>query len=274
MTDRHDFFERQERLFGKEGQNKISQCHVMVCGAGGIGSHVAQQLIYLGVKRIDIVDSDIVEHSNMNRLIGASISDVGKPKAKALGDYLKRINPDVQVTELKADINDKAIRSQISVVDLVLGCVDNDAARLVLTDLSSTFRKPYLDIASEIHPNSDTIGGHIFLANGAGCLLCAGELDQDEINAANSTETQLEFRKHVYGIDQINLADSGPAVVSLNGLMASIGVTEAMMFLTGLSEPIQWLKIKRRQNFHSWTFEKPNIDNNKDCYYCKRYKAA
>ena len=68
-------FERQVRLFGKEGQERIKNAHVAVIGAGGIGSHVVQQLAFLGVGCLTIIDSDDLEETNKNRLIGSRYDD-------------------------------------------------------------------------------------------------------------------------------------------------------------------------------------------------------
>src|SRR6266568_7826983 len=64
-------FERQIRLFGKDGQDKLARLRACIVGVGGLGSHLVQQFALLGLGRITVIDPDIVEISNMNRLIGA-----------------------------------------------------------------------------------------------------------------------------------------------------------------------------------------------------------
>src|SRR5438132_536319 len=73
MTE--DRFHRQELLFGREGQKRVESRGVAIVGAGGLGSHVAQQLAYLGTRHFLLVDADRVRVSNLNRLVGATQDD-------------------------------------------------------------------------------------------------------------------------------------------------------------------------------------------------------
>ena len=63
-------------------------------GVGGIGSHVLQQLAYLGVKEIVVVDDDKIDQTNLNRLVGAKRNDSNKYKTKVLSGNAKRILSD------------------------------------------------------------------------------------------------------------------------------------------------------------------------------------
>ncbi len=75
---------RNEALFGAEGQRRIAQTKVAIVGLGGLGSHVAQQLAYLGVADYALVDPDIVTDSSLNRLVGAIDADVAEEMKKIL----------------------------------------------------------------------------------------------------------------------------------------------------------------------------------------------
>ena len=70
-----DRFDRQIRLFGKEGQERIKNTYITIVGAGGLGSHVIQQLAFLGVGCLSIVDPEDLDETNLNRLIGAHWDD-------------------------------------------------------------------------------------------------------------------------------------------------------------------------------------------------------
>jgi len=83
-----DRFERQIRLFGEDGQKKIQNASVAIVGAGGLGSHVVQQLGFLGVGSLIIIDPDELEETNRNRLIGVHYDDPipGTKKGKCPND--------------------------------------------------------------------------------------------------------------------------------------------------------------------------------------------
>jgi molybdopterin-synthase adenylyltransferase len=80
-------YERQIRAFGKEGHDKLSSLTVAIVGTGGTGSIIAQQLAHLGVNKFYLVDPDFLEESNLNRVVGTTHLDVGKPKV----DITKRL---------------------------------------------------------------------------------------------------------------------------------------------------------------------------------------
>src|SRR5439155_11436020 len=77
-------YSRNKALFGPEGQEKIAATKVTIIGVGGLGSHVAQQLAYLGVETQTPVDFDIVTISSMNRLVGAVDTDVAAKTKKVI----------------------------------------------------------------------------------------------------------------------------------------------------------------------------------------------
>ena len=68
MTDSR--YDRQVRFFGEEGQEKLESTSVGVIGTGGLGSHVVQQLAFLGIGEMLLVDPDVLESSNANREVG------------------------------------------------------------------------------------------------------------------------------------------------------------------------------------------------------------
>jgi hypothetical protein len=69
-------YARQEYFFGKDGQRKLEKTRVAIVGVGGIGSHIAQQLAYVGVNDFILLDNDKVDGTNLNRLIGATEKDL------------------------------------------------------------------------------------------------------------------------------------------------------------------------------------------------------
>ena len=90
-------FERSEKLFGKDGIEKLRNSSVIVFGAGGVGSVCLEFLARSGVGRIGVVDGDFVSDSNRNRQIIALSSTVGQRKAYVEAERIKDINPDCRV---------------------------------------------------------------------------------------------------------------------------------------------------------------------------------
>ena len=86
-------FLRNEMLWGKDGQARLTAAHVIVFGLGGVGSYVTECLARAGVGELTLVDSDTVALSNLNRQLEALDSTVGLPKAEAVARRIRDINP-------------------------------------------------------------------------------------------------------------------------------------------------------------------------------------
>ncbi len=100
MTDLPDAQERERfkgslLLFGEEGYLKLKSAHVMVLGAGGVGSPCAEALCRCGVGEISLYDCDEIELSNSNRQLHTLSSTLGQKKAEALKSRLLDINPNL-----------------------------------------------------------------------------------------------------------------------------------------------------------------------------------
>ncbi len=233
-----DRFERQRRFFGANGQDKLRSTRVLIIGAGGLGSHVVQQLAYLGVGRLAVVDPDVLDATNRNRLVGAWAADpLGMPKVAIAQRLVAAIDPEIEVIAHQRHLRDGVVEQETGSTDWIFGCVDNDGARLLLTQRCAEVRKPYVDLASEIFVSEGQTdwGGRVSVAmSGRGCLYCLGLLSQDDIQASLADDSERSARKAIYGIEAGALQDSGPAVVYLNGIIASIGVAEFAVAVTGL----------------------------------------
>ena len=83
-------------LIGQENLDKLAAAKVLVFGVGGVGGYVCEALCRAGVGRIDIVDRDIVDVTNINRQIIATHDTVGKPKVEVCRQRMLSINPDIK----------------------------------------------------------------------------------------------------------------------------------------------------------------------------------
>jgi len=236
-------FSRNEALLGAEGQAKIAGTRVGIVGVGGLGSHVAQQLAYLGVSTFTIVDFDTVDESNLNRLIGATLADAQEhaKKVYVAERLIKAIRPDALVTPLDAHVADTAVMEALATVDVIFGCVDRDIHRLEITELAARHSKNYFDLATDTGGSDhETYGGRVVLADGTQCLVCLPDLlNQAAIADDRLTGAIRDAHDRIYGIDSSVLDSSGPSVVSINGVVASLAVTEFMALVSGVREPIK-----------------------------------
>lgn len=117
---------------GVEGQQRISGGHALILGAGGLGSPVALYLGAAGVGQITLVDSDVVDLTNLQRQIAHTTGRVGARKVESAGAAIAAINPDVRVTCIPERADAALLDRLLPSVDVVLDCSDNFATRHLL----------------------------------------------------------------------------------------------------------------------------------------------
>ncbi|MCM3567138.1 thiazole biosynthesis adenylyltransferase ThiF [Neobacillus mesonae] len=131
---------------GKEGQEKISRKHVLIIGAGALGSGNAEVLTRAGVGRLTIVDRDYVEASNLQRQQLYTEEDVAErlPKAAAAEKRLKAINSDVEVRVIIGDATPELLEELIADVDIMIDATDNFETRMAMNDAAQKYNVPWV----------------------------------------------------------------------------------------------------------------------------------
>ncbi|MGQ9615786.1 MAG: HesA/MoeB/ThiF family protein [Spirochaetota bacterium] len=120
--------------WGENAQRAIKASTVFIAGAGGLGSSVAVYLAAAGVGCIRICDFDRVELTDLNRQILYSEGDIGKPKVRIASKTISRINPHVRTVPLLEKISKENIAELVDNASIVVDCLDNFDARLVINE--------------------------------------------------------------------------------------------------------------------------------------------
>lgn len=229
-------FDRQLPWFTPEGQRMIARLKVGIAGNGGTGSQVIQNLVYLGARDFVLIENDEADETSMNRLITAKAEDIGKPKAILGGHLIKNVAPEAKVKVIKAKVQAAEALDALKGVDILFGCFDNDAPRLILNEIALAYAIPYFDLAVgiEVEKGKVTIAGGrvaIVLPDGP-CLNCMGEIDPQEARfflSSKEEQTLQVARGYVQGMDV-----KAPSVVSLNAAIAATATNEFACFVSGL----------------------------------------
>ena len=178
--------------------------------------------------------------------------------------HIELIDPGIAVTPAKDDILSVAGLKAIERADYVFGCVDNDGVRFFINEACVAYEKPLIDLASDV-PEPGVFGGHVSIVTGKhGCLHCWDMLDPDEVRRYLSPAEMVENEAAVYGIETSALAETGPSVVSVNGVVASLGVTAFMALVTGFQTPYTFQTYRGDRG----VVTKKTITAPEDCYYC------
>nr|WP_263324107.1 thiazole biosynthesis adenylyltransferase ThiF [Neobacillus sp. Marseille-Q6967] len=131
---------------GKEGQEKIRSKHVLIIGAGALGSGNAEVMTRAGVGKITIIDRDYVEASNLQRQQLYTEEDVTEklPKAVAAEKRLRAINSDVKITAIIGDATPPVLEDLVTNIDLIIDATDNFETRMAINDVSQKHNVPWI----------------------------------------------------------------------------------------------------------------------------------
>jgi molybdopterin/thiamine biosynthesis adenylyltransferase len=127
---------------GEAGQLKFLNAKVLCIGAGGLGSPALLYLAAAGVGTIGIVDSDVVEESNLQRQIIHNTDRVGDLKAESARETISKLNPDVHVEVHPFRLDSSNAKDLIGRYDLIVDGCDNFDTRYVVNDTAVMLRKP------------------------------------------------------------------------------------------------------------------------------------
>lgn len=217
--------ESRQSFLGPLLPSALEHVRIAVVGLSGGGSHVVQQLAHIGFKHYFLFDPDIIEDTNLTRLVGATADDVAKRRAKIeiTERVIKAVQPHASVHSFQSRWQDRA--EHLKCADLIFGCVDSFLCRRDLELLARRHRIPLIDIGMDVVPNGDghrMYGQAALSLPGGPCFICQ-KLLTEELLAREGTR---------YGS-----AGPRPQVVWANGVLASTAVGIAMDLLTGWSGP-------------------------------------
>lgn len=129
--------------FGAKGQKRLASGSVLVVGAGGLGCPAAQYLAAAGVGRIGVVDSDVVELSNLQRQILHATPDLGVPKVESAAARLRAINPDAEIVPYEMYLDASNAQDLISGYDFIVEGADNFPTKFLVNDACVLLGKPF-----------------------------------------------------------------------------------------------------------------------------------
>lgn len=136
------------------GQEILLGSHILIIGAGGLGSAAAPYLAAAGVGKITLVDHDKVELTNLQRQIMHAQNSIGKSKVESGKQFLQSINPTLTINAIAEKATDNLLKDVLPAVHLVLDCTDNFATRQLINAACFRQRCPlYQDQHSNLTAN-------------------------------------------------------------------------------------------------------------------------
>ena len=201
-----DRYDRQIRLFGATGQEKLKRAKVFIAGAGGLGSPISIYLAAAGIGKIVLVDKDVVELSNLNRQILHWERDVGSRKALSALEKLEKMTSDIIVEAATEILDEENVFGLVGDADLIIDAVDNFPTRYLLNKAALDRKIPFIHGAIHgFHGQATTV-----LPGRTACLRCIFPADPPP--------------------------ETFPVVGVTPGIIGLIQATEAIKYITGLGE--------------------------------------
>jgi len=228
--------------FTSEMRIRLGRISVCVIGVSGTGSIVAEQLARLGVGEIILIDFDKLEERNLNRVLNASLADIGSHKVEMFAGAIRRYRPDCEVLPVPHSIATREAILAACEADVLFSCVDTAEGRHIADRLSAYFAMPLFDVGVAIPTEAapaegrrvaEVYGRVDYVYPGGSNLMDRGVYD------ATLLETEYLARAAPQALAQKiadgylrGMAEEGPGVIALNMRAASACVIEfiARMF--------------------------------------------
>ena len=219
-----DFTERYARhlrlpQIGIDGQKKLEQAHVVLIGAGGLGSPAAYYLTAAGIGNITIIDNDVVDKSNLQRQILHTEASIGTPKVDSAAASMHALNSRVKVSTNRARVTADNVRNIIADADVVIDGSDNFPTRYLLNDACVELAKPLVYAAVQGFSGQISVFDVGRQRGSSPCYRCL-------------------FPEAPNDGDAPNCAEAGVLGV-LPGMMGLLQATEAIKIILGIGQTLR-----------------------------------
>lgn len=272
-------FQRQSLAFGKALNQDLRHLRVTIVGCGGTGSALAMLLARLGVGQIALIDNDIVDQTNLNRLHGARQSDADAmlPKVQVVARSITEMGLGVRVATFESWVGDPDCRNALKSSDVIFGCTDDHDGRLFLNRFSYFYLVPVIDIGLAIEAGDDEVpairsldGRVTVLTPNNACLLCRSVIRptvaRDEALRREDPEEYERRKAEAYVQGEGN---PSPAVVTFTTELACMAVNELIHRLQGF-RGIDGASANRVRKFHLNEDRRPGHKPGEHCQICGR----
>jgi hypothetical protein len=231
------WFGRQVLALGGPGQAALRVLRVGVVGLGGTGSIVTAQLAHHGVGGLVLVDGDTIEETNVPRILGAAMRDVGRLKVDVARRYIDDIGFGTEVQTIAEALTIANLKA-LSDCDVVFSCVDRQTPRAILNRFAYSLMTPVIDMGVAFRVDdagaiTGDAGRVVVIGPDRPCLGCWGHLDPDALRTEALSEQErrdLAHEGYIAGADEPQ-----PSVMAFNTMVAGAAVVEMLRLVTGFA---------------------------------------
>jgi hypothetical protein len=226
------FTDRHARAFGEATTRLLRRLTVAVVGVSGTGSPLVEMLLRLGVGRLLLIEPDVINEENLNRIIYATRADIGRLKVDVAGDAIGRAGLGAEVVRIPKYISDREVVEAIAEADFIFGCMDGAEGRNVLNRLATCYLLPYIDLGVKLLADGTGTIEEVstavhYLQPGLSSLSSRGVFTPDDVLADSLRRTNPEEyarrrrERYIVGVEEAR-----PAVISVNFFAAAMAVND------------------------------------------------
>lgn len=263
--DDAEMFDRQVRAFGADGQRMLKRLRVGIVGLGGTGSIAVEQLAHLGIRDFILIDPDHLELTNLNRVVGANIDDVGFDKVGVAARYVTRFNAEARVQTVVGNVVHRSVAQHLLDADVIFCCTDSHGSRSVIQQVAYQYLIPCFDIGSMIatdHGEVTGIFGRVqLLGPDQPCLWCSELLSSEEVRQDMMSDFERKADPYIEGANE-----PAPSVISLNGTVVSLAVTMLLGVATSVPTDARHLIYNAR----TASLRSARATQRDNCFICSR----
>ena len=234
--------------WGVEGQERVSQSHALIVGAGGLGSPAALYLASAGVGHITLIDHDVVDVTNLQRQIAHTQDRVGQLKVESLKQAISQINPEVQVQCIAQRADSVLLHQHVGLVDVVLDCTDNFDTRQAINLACVQHKKPLVS-GSALRMDGQ-VAVYDIRQSQAPCYACVFP----------PTQQFEETRCATMGV-----------LAPLVGIIGSLQATEALKILSGMGPSLAGQLVLFNAKFMEW--QTLQTHRHAECPVCSAHRS-
>jgi molybdopterin/thiamine biosynthesis adenylyltransferase len=275
VTGVEGFFNRSTLALGLDVMRTIMHDQVIsIIGVGGLGSVVAEHLIHMGFHEINLIDPDVLEMSNLNRVVGAYYEDAQQKRYKVdvVKRHLTNINPKATVVACKSDVHDKEMESVLALSDWMIVATDNHSSRLRTQELSVKYFVPLLSLGVNISVKGNKIedmSGEVITAR-VGDYLCLHCLNRiNPIKVASERHPDKTIREELVKRGYVTGKDiKEPAVKTLNTFLATMAVEVLINQYTDARRHVPVLVYANNGYMGMYEDRESVQQRNKHCFLC------
>ncbi len=229
-----DFCASHAQAFGSGTTDIMRKLTVAVVGCSGTGSPVVEQLARLGVRRLILVDDDIIKERNLNRVLYATKHHARSrtPKVEVLADGIAGIGIGTEIIPLNSNLATVNAIDLVAEADIIFGCMDSIEGRYVLNRLATYYTLPYFDLGVRLVADGnfgvDEVCGTVhYLQPGESSLISRGLFTLEDVAADGLMRRDPDaYQQQIKDGYIRGTTEQRPAVISVNMLAASLAVNE------------------------------------------------